>query len=153
MIRTLQPEDCAYLQPLCASISKGMLLETELARSLSRSWVALQQTPTIRTGFCLCWEIGDEWELVALGAQPPFRRQGIGRTLLRYAVAGARVSRARRITLEVAANNESAIALYESEGFRRFNTRRNYYRGSAGQPARDAWELELLLDAKSGNSS
>lgn len=148
MIRPFEPKDYSALQPLCTSISRGLSLENELQRTICQGWVAsLAKTSTgpQLCGFSLVWAIGDEWELVAMGTLPDYRRQGIGQSLLEHVKQTARNAGARRVTLEVAANNQPAMQLYKNEGFSLFNTRSNYYPGIAGGPRIDARELEILL--------
>lgn len=55
------------------------------------------------------------------------RKKGIGRALLRAAADGAKARNCEFITLEVRVSNASAIALYESEGFKKVGTRKNFY--------------------------
>jgi len=56
------------------------------------------------------------------------RRRGIGRTLLKQAVAWARESGIEKLELHVFPHNEPAIKLYEQFGFEREGTRRNHFR-------------------------
>jgi [ribosomal protein S18]-alanine N-acetyltransferase len=71
--------------------------------------------------------VGDDAEIRTIGVHPGRQRRGIGRELLRNLISA---SGARRMLLEVRTDNESAIALYESEGFRRLGVRRRYYQPS-----------------------
>ncbi|KMO77244.1 ribosomal-protein-alanine N-acetyltransferase RimI [Mycolicibacterium chubuense] len=68
-----------------------------------------------------------EYEIHTVGVDPAYQGQGIGRGMLRnlieYADGGT-------IFLEVRTDNEAAIALYESEGFRKMGIRKRYYRVS-----------------------
>jgi ribosomal protein S18 acetylase RimI-like enzyme len=52
-----------------------------------------------------------------LAVAPGFQGRGLGRALLRGAVAEARRRGARRLTLRVLGSNSAARALYESSGF------------------------------------
>ena len=56
-----------------------------------------------------------------------YRKQGIGRALLKAACEGAENRKCEFITLEVRESNSSAIALYESEGFEIAGVRKNFY--------------------------
>lgn len=62
-------------------------------------------------------------DVVAIAVEPGWRRLGIGRALLRGALAQARLlassARVVEIELSVAEDNGSAAALFESEGFAR----------------------------------
>jgi ribosomal protein S18 acetylase RimI-like enzyme len=57
------------------------------------------------------------WEVQGLSVLPSHGRRGLGRALLRAAVAEATRRGGRRMTLRVFAPNAHARRLYESEGF------------------------------------
>lgn len=57
-----------------------------------------------------------------LGIVPAYRDQGLGSSLLRRALQGFRESGVKRVYLEVTAENEGAIRLYERHGFRNVKT-------------------------------
>lgn len=76
-----------------------------------------------------------EWELLRIGVRPEFRAQGHGHDLMRAGLDGL----AGSVMLEVAANNRSAIKLYEDFGFLEIHRRKNYYRDS------DALIMKLQL--------
>ena len=79
---------------------------------------------------------------LTIAVPPGQRRHGIGRALLDATTAWAIAAGARRLVLEVAAENDVALELYERAGFRRCGRRPGYY---SGQPRRDAWLLERAL--------
>ncbi len=56
---------------------------------------------------------------------------GTGRALVEAASAAARAAGARGLRLEVRADNQRAIKLYQSCGFRLFGERHNYYEDGA----------------------
>jgi [ribosomal protein S18]-alanine N-acetyltransferase len=68
-----------------------------------------------------------EYEVHTIGVDPAYQGQGIGRRLLeellRFADGGV-------VYLEVRTDNEVAIGLYRSMGFRQIGLRRRYYRVS-----------------------
>lgn len=85
-------------------------------------------------------EVGDEpvgliihrmlWgdgEILTLGVASEHRRGGIGSRLLATAMNGMVMQGVNRVFLEVAVNNEAAIAMYESMGFDRLGRRPGYY--------------------------
>ena len=55
--------------------------------------------------------------LASIAVAPEWRRQGLGRALLRDAVARARAASSRWLSLEVDRANRGAAALYRREGF------------------------------------
>jgi len=89
--------------------------------------------------------LGEEAEILTLGVAPRTRRRGIARLLLDDLFARARALGARRVVLEVAADNGAALALYEVAGFRTVGLRHGYYQRERG-PAIDAWLLRAALD-------
>ena len=60
---------------------------------------------------------GPRASLASLAVAPQWRRQGLGRALLRDAVARARAASFRWLSLEVDRANRGAAALYRREGF------------------------------------
>ena len=105
----------------------------------------LAEEPGRPLGLIFAIILGEEAEVLTIGVAPGARRLGIARLLLAdlYERAGARG--ANRVVLEVAADNGSAITLYETEGFRTVGLRHGYYQRERG-PAIDAWLLRRMLD-------
>jgi len=69
----------------------------------------------------------DELQIDNLAVAERWRRQGIGRALLKSALSHASGLGARAATLEVRAANASARAFYEKERFTPVGLRRRYY--------------------------
>jgi ribosomal-protein-alanine acetyltransferase len=69
--------------------------------------------------------------IYSLAVDPRFARRGVGRALLQACEAYARGHRRAALTLEVRYDNASAIALYESSGFRQFGEHAHYYADGA----------------------
>ena len=70
---------------------------------------------------------GPEAEVHTVAVDPAHQGHGIGRALLRALLA---LAGSATVFLEVRTDNETAIALYRSEGFAVVGTRRGYYRPS-----------------------
>lgn len=85
----------------------------------------------------------DEMEILDVAVRQGWRREGLGRWLLRFALAKAARTGARRAFLEVRASNSPALALYEALGFARLSVRRGYY----NEPCEDALVLGRELRA------
>ncbi|MDP1711026.1 MAG: ribosomal protein S18-alanine N-acetyltransferase [Candidatus Nanopelagicaceae bacterium] len=66
-------------------------------------------------------------DVLTLTVMESFRRQGIGRAMLRDLIAWAQERKAPAIYLEVREGNEEASPLYLSEGFEAISSRSNYY--------------------------
>jgi [ribosomal protein S18]-alanine N-acetyltransferase len=82
--------------------------------------------------------------IYSLAVDARFARRGVGRALLKACEAYARRCRRSAITLEVRYDNASAIALYESLGFRQFGEHPHYYADGAA-----ALRYEKSLDPES----
>ncbi len=79
------------------------------------------------TGFVLARAAADEAEILAIAVSEAYRRNGIGRRLLREAGAHALSKGAAALFLEVADGNAPARNLYESQGFQLAGRRKHYY--------------------------
>jgi ribosomal-protein-alanine N-acetyltransferase len=84
-------------------------------------------------GFILARDLGTECEILSLGVAPRWRRRGIGLALIGTALAETRRRSIPSLVLEVAVDNEPALALYEMVGFNRVGRRPRYYRRPDGR--------------------
>lgn len=98
-------------------------------------------------GFALGRVIADESELLTLAVDPEDRRRGHARHCLTELIAAAAGRGARRMHLEVAADNAAALGLYEALGFEVTGRRKGYYTGGPSGPV-DA--LSMTLDFGGG---
>lgn len=99
-----------------------------LSLATTRGYVAVEGEDIF--GMLLLQKTGGEEEVLTLGVHPSRRRRGIGHDLLNCALTDEGL---RSLFLEVAADNESAIALYEKTGFSLFARRKGYYRRGGGR--------------------
>ncbi len=97
-------------------------------------------------GFALGRVAAGEAELLTLAVAAHARRQGLGRRLLAACEAAAAARGARRLVLEVAADNLAARALYAAAGYGEVGRRRGYYAALPGLAAADAILLAKTLD-------
>ncbi|HXQ46981.1 MAG TPA: GNAT family N-acetyltransferase, partial [Caulobacteraceae bacterium] len=67
--------------------------------------------------FALARVAADEAELLTLAVTPDARRRGAGAALVEAVAGAASAAGAGRLFLEVAADNEAALALYRGAGF------------------------------------
>jgi len=88
-------------------------------------------------GFILMRTAVAEAEVLTLAVTPDARRRGVGRALLEAGERAAAACGARRFLLEVSAQNQAAVALYEAGGWRVIGVRAQYYADGA-----DAWLME-----------
>lgn len=85
----------------------------------------------------------DEGHLLNITIAPAWRRQGLGRRLLKHILDSAREQHARTLFLEVRPSNRAAIELYEQAGFEAFALRKGYYPAPAGRE--DALVMRIRL--------
>jgi [ribosomal protein S18]-alanine N-acetyltransferase len=97
-------------------------------------------------GVILCRAVAGEMEILTVGVATAARRRGVARALIAAALPVARELGAAQVFLEVAVDNDGAIALYERLGFVRSGLRKSYYdRGAEG--VMDALVMRLDLAA------
>jgi len=86
-------------------------------------------------GFAMLRLVADEAELMTIAVDRKWRGKGIGRALIAAAFADLMMSSAKKMFLEVAADNAAAIALYRAHGFAEIGRRSGYYPRPDGTPA------------------
>lgn len=96
-------------------------------------------------GFVMGQLAADEAEILTIGVLPKFQRRGVGTLLIEGLARAAKRAEAKRLFLEVAADNQAAFALYRSCGFTAVGMRKGYYTRTDGEP-QDALVLALALD-------
>ncbi|WP_320668025.1 ribosomal protein S18-alanine N-acetyltransferase [Prochlorococcus sp. MIT 1307] len=74
------------------------------------------------------WVIVDELHLTAIAVHPKYRQKGLGRIVLTHLFQEAIHRGCNRSTLEVRSNNNAALALYKSCGFKTEGYRQSYYK-------------------------
>lgn len=93
-------------------------------------------------GFVLWRCVAEEAEILTIAVTPERRRLGYGGALLSAAEDQARLAGARRMILEVAADNRAALALYQMAGYRLISRRTAYY--APRQPEGEAVDAMLM---------
>ncbi|MDA8712893.1 GNAT family N-acetyltransferase [Alphaproteobacteria bacterium] len=89
-------------------------------------------------GFILLLNQPDGAEILTLAVLPAARRAGLARALMAHA---QKALKADKLWLDVAEDNEAALALYAATGFRRTGRRSKYYK-RAGNFSVDALLME-----------
>ena len=69
----------------------------------------------------------DTADILNIGIDSDFKRQGYGTALLNYLIKELRKRHIDEIFLEVRAGNKSAIQFYKRQGFEEISVRKNYY--------------------------
>jgi ribosomal-protein-alanine N-acetyltransferase len=93
-------------------------------------------------GYAVLMFAGGSGDLSRIAVDPSFRRQGIARRLLDEVIDLAHRLELDALLLEVAADNEAALALYAEEGFVEVDRRPRYY-----ADARDAIVMRRSVGA------
>ncbi len=79
--------------------------------------------------------------LVTVNVLPDYRREGMGRSLVRHLNDISRGLKKRYVELQVSVENEPALALYHSIGFEKVTLEKNFY-----PDGQDAWVMEKKLN-------
>ena len=123
-----------------------MAMLTEELRGRGRWYVAAQPNgegvPAPLVGYAGLWFDGDHAHVMTIGVAPGVKGHGVGKTMLDALVVRAREIGAESLILEVAVDNDVAVAMYRSRGFAQIGLRKRYY-----QPEDvDAFTMQLVLE-------
>ncbi len=130
VLRPLVPADLDRIDVLEVELfgvgawSRGMY-EEEL-RAQGRWYVAAVDGEGILIGYAGV-ALGEDAEVMTIGVSRARQRQGVGARLLGAVLDAAREARARRVFLEVRADDDGARRFYARAGFRSIGLRRGYY--------------------------
>lgn len=115
-----------------------------LALPASLAFVAEMPRQEAIAGFVLAQVAADEAEILSLGVAPVCQNAGLGRRLVEHLIGTLRASAVRRLYLEVAADNHTALACYRRLRFEPVGLRPSYYARRADVPV-DAIVLARAL--------
>ena len=73
--------------------------------------------PKTCVGFVLAQLAADEAEILTIGVAKDWQRKGIGRRLVEGVARAAQRAEAKKLFLEVAADNDAAMELRKKEGY------------------------------------
>jgi ribosomal-protein-alanine N-acetyltransferase len=116
--------------------SEGSFKE-ELANAVALYYVAKNGDKV--AGYAGMWHVVTEGHITNVAVTGPFRRQGIGESLLRKLESVAREKEMIGLTLEVRKGNKPARRLYERMGYKPEGVRRRYYADN-GEDAIIMWK-------------
>lgn len=133
----MTPAELAALHARCFVIPRPWT-EAEFAGLLASSGCLLHMTVD---GFLLGRVAAGEAELLTLAVDPSARRTGQGRELVGRFLAACTAHGAEVAFLEVASNNDAALALYRATGWTTAGRRRDYY-----APGTDALVMRHALE-------
>ncbi len=109
----------------------------------SSDTVLIAQINEAPIGFIVFRLIAPECEIISLVVDQAQRKHGVGTALMNQAVRKAQSGGVRDMYLDVAIDNQAALALYEGMGFQRYGLRPRYYR--RGNDKVDAYMLRKSL--------
>lgn len=142
------PERAAAIAELHALLFEDAWSKESIAEMLEHpgatALVAQGGTPPRPLGFVIGRIAADEAEILTLAVAPWAQRLGIGRRMVEGLVRAVKRAEARRLHLEVAADNGAGLALYRKLGFAEVGRRKGYYVRKRG-PSADALLLALEL--------
>ena len=102
------------------------MFQAELVPGISLVLVARSEDEAV-LGYVCGSIVEGTFHISNVAVDPRVRRQGVGKTLVRSALAQASRQGAASATLEVRASNRTAQALYQEFGFSVVGRRRRYY--------------------------
>jgi ribosomal-protein-alanine N-acetyltransferase len=117
---------------------------SELAERASRTYVVAEAGGVV-VGYAGIAVVAGEADLQTVAVERTAQGRGLGGRLVREVTAAAVRAGARRMHLEVRADNRPALSLYLAEGWSETGRRRGYYRTSAGATV-DAVLMTRRLD-------
>lgn len=143
------PEQAAEIARLHAELFSPAWTEESVRALLdhpaSTAFLAVVAGPPRATvGFAMAQLAADEAEILSIGVAKAWQRKGIGRQLVDGVARAVQRAEAKKLFLEVAADNDAALALYSGAGFLGTGLRRGYYE-RPGEDAVDAVTLALRL--------
>ncbi len=114
------------------------MLETELLNEKNINIGYLENGKLV--GYLITLNLGDEVEVLRIGVHPNFRNRGIAKNLFNSFFDILKTQQIKKVFLEVSENNKFAKFLYESLGFKKLYTRKNYYENGLSA---DIYGLEI----------
>ena len=84
-------------------------------------------------GFCIASAVHDECHLQNICVAKEFKRQGLGKSMLKTLTARCQVANLKQVILEVRESNSAAQNFYKQCGFCEIGQRKNYYKLGDGR--------------------
>jgi ribosomal-protein-alanine N-acetyltransferase len=133
-LRPMLESDVEKLVPIEAELFAGdppwsaKQFRSELAGVPETRWYTVAEDESGElAGYAGLREVDGTADIQTIAVVPDHQRHGLGTSLLDALIDEARRRRAREVLLDVRADNEPAIALYERHGFERIARRRRYF--------------------------
>jgi ribosomal-protein-alanine N-acetyltransferase len=144
-LENLKRRDLRHVLPLEARLFPEpwsvAVFNSELALRKGRLYRAAWDGEVL-AGYIGFMMVDDEAHITTIGAAPTHQRQGVASTLLIDGIRTLVPTGVKHLSLEVAAGNEPAQALYRRFGFAPVGVRRNYY-PVTGEDALVMWVYDI----------
>lgn len=132
-IRPMRPEDIDTIATIENSAYYAPWPKVAFSASLGVYPAFVLEKKSQILGYVLFSVVKDEAHIINFVIAPEFQHQGFGRLLLQFVIEILLQNHVARVSLEVAANNASALHLYQAFGFKREGMRKQYYQTSQGR--------------------
>lgn len=114
------------------------MFERELELNFSHFFVGTVLSRIV--AYAVFWQVVDESHLTNITVSEEYRRNGLGKKMLKYIIDFAKYLKTKKMVLEVRENNMPAVTFYRKFGFRKIGSRKKYY-----SSADDAIIMEKIL--------
>ncbi len=131
----LSIEEASFPEPWSRDLLRG---EIEMGRTRRYTKAVVDE---VIAGYLGLLYVDDEIHVTTLATTPGFRRQHVATRLLLDGIDASLARGARHLTLEVAASNDHAQALYRRFGLAPVGVRKRYY--ANGENALIMWARDL----------
>ena len=143
-IRRMKPEDASGVAGIEKKYFSQPWSREGFLSSLRQDysiWLVAEENGVI-AGYCGMNQSFDEAEITNVAVDGPFRKRGLGFTLVTALLSEGRERGITRYLLEVREGNEDAIRLYKRLGFMPEGKRKNFYQ----KPVEDAVIMTRVLE-------
>jgi len=141
LLSPMRQEDIAEVRAIELAVFPtpwpGSAYQRELSNNRAAHYLCLRRNRQV-VGYGGLWAVGEESHVTTIGVAAEHQGQGYGRAIFAALVNRSYALRANFISLEVRPNNEPAIRLYETFGFKVIGRRRGYYTDN-GEDALVMW--------------
>ncbi|MBD3949976.1 ribosomal protein S18-alanine N-acetyltransferase [Tuanshanicoccus lijuaniae] len=129
LISPLKEQLLAFNQTFGWSVEQS---EADFANEYSEYYCLVDKEMVL--GYVGLHHVLDEASINHVYIQPDYRQQGLAHALINFVLTQLAYRQVKHLFLEVRANNQAAIRLYEASGFELLGRRNNYYQ----HPVEDA---------------
>jgi [ribosomal protein S18]-alanine N-acetyltransferase len=144
-LEKLKRRDLRHVLPIEAAVFpepwSSAVFNSELALRHGRLYRAAWDDDTL-AGYIGFMIVDEEAHITTIATAPQYQRSGVATALMIDGIRTLLLSGIKHVSLEVAANNEPAQALYRGFGFAPIGVRKNYY-PVTGEDALVMWAYDI----------